>query len=227
MNKNSMPQKSFNFDFGTKPTTTSLDIIKVALDETIILKDFAKAYANELFRRNPAKAEEINLTASELQTYFTGIIAIRVKAIEGNCKDWRQAKLLAIPTWIQFVISQIGEVVDVERGLKFVPSFDREYDINELLDVSTRLSSFSNDGVTMHRDAFPRDNEGDVDLMSMAIIDGYVKSMSATAHPITSYISAFLGAKLEEEAAFKILYRVRYDDVEFIRTMLMHEESLI
>lgn len=96
-----------------------------------------------------------------------------------------------------------------------------------MLDTSSRLRAFEVDGVSMHKDAFPRDKEGDQDMMTMAVIGDYVKSMSETPHPIQSYVSAFIGAKLEEEAAFKVLYRVRYDDVKFIRAMLLHEESLI
>lgn len=220
-------EPEFNFNFGTKPTTSDLDEIKVKIDPTLMLGDFAVAYEKELYRRNPTRAEQINLTAEELETYFKGIIAIRVKSVNSKVPDWRQAKELYIPTWIQFVISQIGQVIDTNRGLIITPVYEDSYDISSMLDTSSRLRAFEVDGVSMHKDAFPRDKEGDQDMMTMAVIGDYVKSMSETPHPIQSYVSAFIGAKLEEEAAFKVLYRVRYDDVKFIRAMLLHEESLI
>lgn len=220
-------EKFINLNYGTVPTTSGVDEIKVKIDYSIMLGDFAQAYEKELYRRNPKKAEIINLTADELGKYFKDIISLRVASVNGKIPEWRQAKELFIPTWIQFVISQIGQVVDTNRGLLITPVVEQTYDISKMLDTSSRLRAFEVDGVSMHRDAFPRDNEGDKDTMSMVIIDDFVKSMYETPHPIQSYVSAFIGAKLEEEAAFKILYRIRYDDVSFIRQMLTHEESLI
>lgn len=240
MNNNvSLRADKFNFDFGTKPTTDQLEEIKVEIHPDLMIGDFGIAYAKELMRRNPVKFEawvisreseeldHLSAVAKELTEYFTGLIQIRVDSVVSSVPKWREAKKLYIPTWIQFTLTQIGEVVDTVRGLRFTPAMSETYDINNLLVTSDKLRAFIVDGVSMHLDAFPRDREGDKDLMGMAIIDGYVRSMSELPHPIYSYVSAFLGAKLESEAAFKMLYRVRYDDVEFIRSMLMHEEALI
>lgn len=222
-----MLETQFNLNYGTQPTTSTIEEIKVKIDPNIFISDYAKAYKSELGRRNPARDAAVDLTIEELQKYFLGILAIRFDQIEGECKVWRQAKELYIPAWIQFVISQVGRVVDVEKGLVMIPIYKGEYDINELLDISNKLQVFKPDGVSLLKDAFPRTTDGDKDLMSMAIIDGYVKAMSKIPHPIQSYVSAFLGMQLEKEAAFKVIYRIRYDDVEFIRTMLSHEETLI
>lgn len=218
---------NFNLDFGTKPTTEHLEEVVVKLDPTIMLGDFASAYHQELMRRNPIKLETSGITPEDLEEYFEGLLSIRISSVVGKSKFWRQAKQLFIPTWIEFVISRIGQFIDFDNGLKFIPSYDKEIDIDKMLSLSIKLGSFISDGVSMHKDAFPRDIDGDKDVMSMAIIDDYVKSMSVTSHPISSYVSAFLGAKLEEETAFKILYRVRYDDINFIRSMILAEDSLI
>lgn len=224
-NKSQVP--SFLLDYGTKPTTSKYEEVIVNMNPEIMLKDFAQAYHNELYRRNPIKAREVNVTVEELESYFTGILTLRIKSCSGAIKEWREMKKLNIPTWIQFVISRVGIVLDAVRGLKFIPSIEFDYNIGEMLDTSVKLQQFIVDGVTMHKDAFPRSEEGDMNVMSMAIIDSYVQSISEIPHPISSYVSAFIGAKIEEEAAFKMLYRVRYDDVTFIKSMLMHEEKLI
>lgn len=221
------PNTEFNLDYGTKPTTGKLETVNVEIDPKIMINDFGAAYASELHRRNPLRADQTNLTSEELTEYFTQILALRVQYIHDECKVWRQIKQLNIPTWIQFVISQVGRLIDYDFGLKVIPQLDYQIDLNFLLNVSIRLEAFKSDGVTMHKDAFPRSKDGDKDVMSMALIEGFVYSRTKDAHPLQSYVSAFLGLKLIEEQTFKILYRVRYDDVDFIRSMLMTEETLI
>lgn len=222
-----MNKESFaKINFGTKPTTTQLEKIVVTIDPDLMLNGYASAYTNELQRRNPTRFAAVNITEDELNYYFKGILAIRVESVNDVCKVWREAKQLLIPSWIEFVISQVGEFVDTDRGLFFTPSFTFEYDMESLLNISDKLRAFINDGVTMSKDAFPRGKGGDYETMSMAIINDYVQSQSKDSHPIASYVAAFLGFKLQEEAAFKMLYRVRYDDVAFIRTMLLREGTI-
>lgn len=222
-----MSKESFqSLNFGTKPTSTSLESIDVTIDKDLILTDFASAYFKELVRRNPVRVDAVGITEDELSAYFTGIVTLRVECVNGVCKVWRQIKQLLIPAWIEFVITQIGEVIDVDRGLKIRPVISESYDLDAMFETSDKLRAFITDGVVLNRDAFPREQTGDYETMSMAIINDYVQSQSKDSHPIASYVAAFLGFKLQEEAAFKMLYRVRYDDVEFIKSMLLREGSL-
>lgn len=225
-----MAQSYENLNFGTVPTTSGSTEIKVTISPELMFSDFAEAYVQECRRRNPIRAQEVNLTEEELENYIEGILAIHVSNDAKQCKVWRQAKQLYIPTWIQFVISKIGTVWDTTTGRKFVPVFNKvidESNFNVLLVTSNKLRQFIPDGISMHKDAFPRDTEGDLDFMSYAIIDDYVKSIDKDAHPIASYVAAFVGMKLQEEAAFKILYAVRYDDVSFIRSQLFADDTII
>lgn len=214
-----------NMDFGTKVSTVALDEICVIIDPSAMLGDFAQAYVDELYRRNPTRATSIGMSKEEIEAYFTGLLAIRVESVNGVCKCWREAKQLYIPSWIEAVISKVGMVTDVERGIIFKPVLSVTYDLTEMLATSTKLQAFVADGVTMHKDAFPRSNDGDKDVMMMAIINGYVMSVAVT-HPFASYIAAFLGLKLRQEEALSVLYRVRYDDFNFVKAMLLQEESI-
>lgn len=220
-----MNENFANLDFGTKVSTVALDEVIVIIDPTAMIGDFAQAYADELFRRNPMRAEAVACSKEELFSYFQALIAIRVESVNGTCRNWREVKQLYIPSWIEAVISKIGKVVDVERGILFKPTFSFSYEMDQLFATSTKLASFLADGVTMHKDAFPRDNEGDKDVMMMAIIEKFIMSISVT-HPFASYVAAFLGLKLRQEEALKVLYRVRYDDFNFVKAMLLQEESI-
>lgn len=224
MNNSREPFAELNF--GTKPTTASFETISVKIVPEVMLSDYAQAYVNEFSRRNPVRAEAVGLTKEELHDYFTGLLIIRIQYVNGACKVWREAKQLLIPTWIEFTLSQVGKVVDADRGLCFVPTIDGEVDISSMLTVSDKMRSFLPDGISLHKDAFPRSTEGDLETMSMAILGEYVYSQNKDAHPISSYVASFLGFKLQEEAAYKMLYRVRYDDVQFIKNVLLREETV-
>jgi len=212
-----------SLDYGTKPTNVDYQEIKVNLDPQVMLKDYALAYANELWRRNPVRAQQVNLTEAELGAYFEGLLVLRVQCINNACTEWRRAKALLIPSWIEFTLTQVGTVIDHDRGLKFTPVLDLTTDIQQLLQISEKLAVFQTDGVVLHKDALPRTFEGDPDVMGMVICQNYVVSQSKIPHPIASYVAAFLGFKLEQEKHFGILYRVRYDDVSYIRDQLIAE----
>lgn len=217
----------FKFNFETKPTTVKLDSIHVTIDTALMISDFAGAYVKELRRRNPIRFDAVELSEKDLDSYFKGLIAMRVDSVNDSLTCWREAKQLLIPAWIEFVMSSIGTVLDTDRGLKIIPTCDEKYDIKEMQSISDKLRTFKSDGITLLQDAFPRTREGDVDTMSMAIIDNYVRAMSKDAHPIASYVAAFVGLKLKEQQAFEMLYRVRYDDVDYIKHMLLSNEEVL
>lgn len=224
-----MNQTGFeSINFGTRPASAATETIVVQLDPNLMFEDWARVYANEMQRKNPIRWKVLNLTESDLFDYFTGLLQIHLENNAGKCSVWRQAHALVIPSWIQFILNEVGTVVDPKLGLKFVPELSNveKYDINKLLEISDKLSVFKMDGVALSKDAFPRNTEGDLDVMSMAIIGSYVMSIKETAHPLSSYVAAFLGMKLKQEETYRMLYRISYDDLTFIQTMIMQEEKL-
>lgn len=218
---------NFNtLDYGTKATNTKLEVIEVSINTDLMVNDYALAYSKELHRLNPIKAKETNLTAEELNYYFAALIALRVESINDTIRVWREAMLLAIPAWIQHTISTIGEVIDRVRGIHFKPRLTLDYDVKLLLEISNRLESFEVDGLSLHKNAFPREKTGNAEVMGMAIVGDFVHSINADAHPASSYVAAFLGYKLVQEQSYSVLYRVRYDDVNFIATQLINDRGL-
>lgn len=214
-------------DFGTKPTGVKIEVVDIQVNPELMLRDFAKAYERELYRRNKNMAIRYGVSDEELYDYFVGILAIHLKHDNGGLvKDWREAKKLYIPAWIQHVLSKVGTYVDPIRGLKFIPHIEAEYDMSKLLEVSDRLAAFKQDGLQIFRDAFPRNTSGDPEVMSMIVAEDCVRSISPEAHPASSYVAAFLGFKLREDMALLNLYRVKYDDIIYVHEMLLREESI-
>lgn len=233
-------EKFKSLDYGTKPSTSKYEAVDVDIDPNLILKDWGNAYASDMRRRNPLKFENTELSLSDgviplngeiVFKYFANLLQIRVDYVNDNCKVWRQAKRLAMPAWIQFVISEVGLAYDRDRGLKFQPNMklpdDLKLSISDMLIISTALLTFSVDGKPFFTDAFPRKLEGDIEMMSQALIGSFVKGNDSRTAPVISYVTAFLGFTLRKEAEMRMLYRVTYDDVEFIRSMLITDEKVL
>lgn len=222
-------EASFNtLDFGSvKPTSVPQETITVELTSDNLIGDYAKAFVTEARRVNPLLSDQINLTPEELESYASYLLYKRVQCVNNECNDFRKLKLLYIPVWIQYNLSMIGEVILRDKGLRIVPSVEESsLTFEEALKISNKIGAFEND-LQIVQDAMPRDRHGDVDVMSTALIAGYVRSIEKVEHVSSTYLTAFLGMKLREEMAFKTLYRVQYDDVNFIASAFTSQRGLI
>lgn len=217
-----------SLDLGsTKPTSIPQETIHVVISSENLLGEFGRAFVQEGYRVNPLRAEQIGLTQSEMEAYCKFLLQRRVACVNNNCPDFRKLKVLYIPSWIQYNISMIGEVNLRDRGLRLIPEME-DTDVitfEEALAISEKVGSFEHD-LQIVRDAMPRSIEGDVDVMSTAMIAGYVRALNKVEHVSSTYVTRFLGMKLREEVAMKTLYRVQYDDAEFIASALTTQKGL-
>lgn len=225
-----------SLNFGTTVTTADYQNVEVVVDPMFMMGEYAEAIVHDLERRNPirfASVEKQMSVAFEGQTmievmtaYMCDLARIRIAMIHDNFKDVRTAKELAMTPYVQFAISLIGVVRDLDHGRKLVPCIgdpDLSMTMAQLLKVTEYLRVFESDGVVLLYDAFPRTKDGDQETMSYAIIDGYIKSIDRNSNPAKSYVAAFLGMKLRQESELKCLYSVRYDNVEYVRDRLIAE----
>lgn len=228
-------------NFGTVVSSTNHETVEVEIDPNEIMKDYGEAVVHDLERRNPLKFQS---TVKQFQNsglfkidgeaedafidyfnqYMTDLVRIRIQSINRNCKIWRIAKTLAVPPYVQWAISQIGETYDMIHGRKFIPVFSNNelaLSVDQLLKITEYLKSFELDGVVMIYNGFKSDPAGDSETMAYAIIDGYIKSPDHYSNPAKSYIAAFLGMKLRQESTFRALYSVSYDSVDLIKYQLI------
>lgn len=217
-----------SLDLGfTKPTSIPQDLITVEITSDSLIGDYAKAFVNEAFRVAPLRAEQVALTISEVEDYVNYLLTQRINVVRMDCPDFRKLKVLYVPSFIQYVLSMIGVVTDREKGIRIEPEMETpsSMSFDEALKISEKIGSFEND-LQIVQDAIPRGIDGDKDVMSAAMIAGYVRSMHVVEHPAATYVTAFAGMKLQQEVAFAALYRVQYDDVEFIRSALLTQKGL-
>lgn len=230
--------EKLNFGFTSKPV--DYQVIQVKIDPELMITDWADAYAEDLARRNQLKfnasgytfkGKRIKLTTQVISKYMKQLVRYRVMDVNGQLKGiYPFMKRLGIPVWIQFAISMIGIAHDWDRGLEFVPVLSANpetVDIEEMLLISNVLRSFEKDGKPFFTNAWPKSKEGSKDVMSYAIIDGFVSGNDKDAHPLDTYVAGFLGMKIAEEVTFKMLYRINYDEVNQLRMMLMTDDAIL
>lgn len=152
-------------------------------------------------------------------------------------------KQLYYPVWIEHVVSMIGRCFDKERGLILVPQLEvtpeekslfydlvgievsDDFSINYVdmvkvfNQVSNTLELFSEHGLAIVDRVLPKTNDGDLEVMSMIVVDGVVKSY-IKGHPAKSYIASFMQSTLKDLINWKAMYRFQYDDIELINAMI-------
>lgn len=209
------------------PTSVPMQIINVRIMGDDLLGDYGRAFVDEARRVAPLVVERNKLTGEEVEAYSRYLIAKRIQCVHGDCIDFRKLKVLYVPAWIQYNLSMIGRVVLRKRGLTMMPVCNQQDIITyeQALEISTKIGALE-DRLCVLQDAMPRSIDGDPDVMTTALIAGYVRSLTEVEHPVATYITAFLGMKLQEEAALQVLYRVEYDDVDFIRMVLTSQRRL-
>lgn len=219
---------AYNLDYGTKVSTVNQETISVSIDPTLVVNRYASATIVEMQRLNPIKFDTMKITEDELMKYFTLLLNLRIRQVNNLSVPWREMKQLWMPAWIQFALEGIGEVILNDQGLRFVPVEIESCDstISEAMyKVSDILRAFQRDGLAVVDNGFSTSRSGDPDTMTLCILDGYVKGIKAV-HPVKTYVATFLGQKLLEEDAFRVLYRIRYDDVNFVASSLIRDRKL-
>lgn len=217
-----------NMDLGTgKPISVPMETIEVQVSVSDLVGDYAKAFVKEVWRVNPLRAEQVKLTEEEVLEYCNYLLTKRIEVVNDSCYDFRKLKNLYIPSYVQYVLSMIGRLVARQYGITMMPVMEETsaMTFEEAIIISDKIGAFEND-LQIVIDAMPRTIDGNPDVMSTALIAGYVRSLKVLEHPSATYVTAFLDMKLKQETAFQALYRVQYDDIEFIATALTRAKGL-
>jgi len=219
--------KFSSLDLGTgAPSSVPMEVIEVEISPEVLLGDYACAFMRECSRTQSLRVRTVSLTEDEVFQYACFLLDARIKTINAYYPAANRLKIMAIPAFLQYCLENIGRVVRHDVGLTMVPVMSKVDVISfeDALIISDKIASFE-DSLVILRDAMPRSLDGNVEVMSTALIAGYVRSQQKIS-PVSSYISAFLGLKLRKENAFQMLYRVQYDDLEYIRMALTRSGGL-
>jgi len=216
-------------EFGSvNPTSVPMEVVEVCVSVGDLVVNFANAFVAEAMRRNTLKAQQVQLTSNEVTSYCEYLLTKRIEVVNNACKDFRMLKILAIPSFIQHCLSMIGRVTKREFGITLMPIelSPSTMKFEEAIAISEKIRAFE-DELHIVVDAMPRDVDGNEDVMSTALIAGYVRSLKKVDHISSTYVTAFMNMQLKKEAAFAALYRIQYDDLVYITQAMLYQRSIL
>lgn len=166
----------------------------------------------------------VKLTAEEAESYMRFILVQRIKYLNGEKVNSALLSELMVPAFFYLALKCIGLFEDPETGFSFRPTTSETSDLSED-DVRTIGVKFARlkDAYASVKGVWIRTKEGDPDVMRMACVREQVVSMSPTAHPIRTYLAAFLDAKISEEIEKRGIYRLQYDAISTILHIMQGE----
>lgn len=185
------------------------------VDEASLMRKDLSLLADDEFADCP-------LTKENLHDYLLFLLDRRIAFVNQECREWFRTKALYIPDYWQFLLSCIGEVDVRSQGIRLKPKTREasKMSMDQALIFSEQLSQFK-EFIYMEKTAFPKSIEGDVEVMSSALIADQVRSMNHDVPPLHQFVVGCADFKLERESAFAMLYRVRYADTD----TLLHSVS--
>lgn len=202
------------------PSPSDYDTLEVIINPEMMVHDYVEAILDQAYAKNKPMADRANITLQELADYFKFLVLKRVEWVNGTATNRNQLQLMWIPAFIDLVLTDIGIVEVREFGIKIVPTSEESSSdvmtLDEALAVSSKLGRFSN-YITMFRDQFPRKMSGDLEVMSTALLDGYMKSFSPMVTPGARFVSAYLGNQLRQKEVLSALFRVSYEPENFLK----------
>lgn len=216
---------TLNFD-SAKPIGVPMETIIVTVGQSDLFDDFSHAFIREATRVNPELAKRVGLTKEELTSYIDFLLHQRILSINDECTDYRIIKRFYAPCFIEYMLRMIGKVVIRNRGLTIIPECEKPaMTLDEAKLVSEKIGMFVDD-LQIVQNVLPTSIEGDVDVMSSVLLAGYVRSMQEVKHVASTYVTAFANFQLKNEAAFRVLYRVQYDDIGYIASAFTSQRGL-
>lgn len=206
---------------GIKPIPAQREIIEVEVSTNDLIRDYGRAFVLEAKRRNPLEADRQELTEQELLDYCDFLLYQRVQQVNDQDVPWRQLKLLYIPSFVQYCLTLIGRLEIRDLGITLIPVFSGQPKLSlaEAKTISQKIAAFEDD-LCVLQDAMPREVTGNQDVMTTVLIAGYMRSMQKVTHLAATYVSAFLNLKLKQETVFASLFRIQYDDLDYIASAL-------
>jgi len=204
-------------DVAVQPSPTSYDELEVVIQPDRLIGSYAKALIDQTWSVNEPMAARVGLSEEELTSYLTFLIVQRVLWVNGEAKERNKLQLLWIPAFADLILTEIGTVHVRDFGITIVPKLNSTEAItfDEAKVISDKLGRFA-EYITMFTNQFPRRLEGDLEVMSTALIDGYLKSFTTKVTPSSRFIAAYLGNQLRAKEALRGLFRVSYEPIDYI-----------
>jgi len=213
-------------EFMPEPHADSMVRQIIKLEPSELIHDMAELEHKEMERVMRFTVNKIVLSVEEIEKYFKTLLYLRVIQVTDykNLKDYRfTLKSLNIPVRIYQIILSLGEAIDRDYGIRFLPAMEIEAEsllgANELREYSDRLSVLIPEGYLVVETGLPSAINGELGFMACLLISDEKVFSYRKDHPVYGFIASFFKSELINKA-FDMDYRIYYGSKEDYKIML-------
>lgn len=209
-----------------EPKTESMTVQAVKLQPSVLFADMAVLENLEMQRVMRFTKSDVIIDTEDIERYFNTILWLRVLQVNGSSKiaPYKFAyHSLNIPVRLAQILLSMGEAVDRDYGIRFMPSMDIDAEKllspDELREISDRIAMMIPEGYLVVETGLPTSTLGELGFMACLLVQDEKVYSYRKDHPVYGFIASFFKSELISKA-FEIDYRMYYGSIEDYRAML-------
>lgn len=192
-----------------------------------MMSEMAKLEHNEMLRVMRFTVTDILPSQEDVLRYMKTICHLRVVQVENvsKLKDYSFTRRnLNIPVRLYQIICSLGEAVDRDYGVRFVPAMDIEasdlMSPEELREMSSKLMIISLEGYLVVETGLPNTTEGELGTMACLLMQDEKVFSYRKDHVVYGFIASFFKTQLIKQVFTDDIYRIYYGSMEDFRSSL-------
>lgn len=209
-----------------EPKTESMTLQVVKLEPSELILDMAKLENLEMQRVMRFTTSDVILSVEDIGKYFHTILWLRVLQVNHDKKIAQYAfanHSLNVPVRLVQILLSMGEAVDRDYGIRFMPSMDidasKQLSPDELRELSDKISVLIPEGYLVVETGLPTSTLGELGFMACLLVQDEKIYSYRKDHPVYGFVASFFRSELVSKA-FEIDYRMYYGSVQDYRAML-------
>lgn len=213
-------------EFMPEPHAETMVKQTIKLEPSQLVHDMAVLENREMERVMRFTDNDVVLSVQEIEKYLKTILYLRVIQTNNSrsLAGYRFAlKSLNIPVRLYQIILSLGEAVDRDYGIRFLPVMEIDAEDlltpDELREYSDRLSVLIPEGYLVVETGLPTSIYGELGFMACLLVSDEKIFSYRKDHPVYGFIAAFFRSELINKA-FDMDYRIYYGSVEDYRVVL-------
>lgn len=213
-------------EFMPEPHSETMIKQVIKLEPSELIHEMAILENREMQRVMRFTTSDVVLDVEEIEKYLKTILYLRVLQVNdskslGNYRF--TLKDLNIPVRLYQIILSLGEAVDRDYGIRFLPVIEVDSEDllgpEELRQYSDRLSILIPEGYLVVETGLPTSTYGELGFMACLLVSQEKIYSYRKDHPVYGFIASFFKSELINKA-FDMDYRIYYGSVEDYKVML-------
>lgn len=208
---------SNSLDLNNQSVAVDVVRVKVELSPNQMFDDVAEAYCNEVIRLTRFESRQTIIDQDAMKRFFNTMLYLHIQNVQNNLDRsyFNISKRVNLPTVLVSILMNIGEVVDKDYGLKFIPSMNIDSEQlmspSDIEDFSQELLRLENLGLKITTTGLPLPSKcGTIGFMGSQLIENTDVRSYRHDHPVMGFFRSMFRSQSLEQIIGLAALRVRY-----------------